>query len=988
MDLYIIIFLYIIKNIKLDINVHVVSHSHHDPGWIMTVDNYYNLFVKNIYNNIFFNILLENTNRTFVICEIVNFRRFYELDCNEEQKDIIKNHIKDKRVEFVGGGLVMNDEATPYYIDIIEQLRLGLQFIKNEFNYTVKTGWYLDSFGHSNVNSYINSVLGYENLVINRIDKQEFKKRIENKTLEFFWKPLKQKENKILTHILGLHYGVSVFSKFLYNETEFHFKNSNENAFINETIFFSNIIYELIEGYQHKEYLFLLGDDFSFNKSNVMFKKMEKIMDILSIYQNETDISIPNEKKQFFFNSLKKKEKINVFYSTIENYFESIKTYYNNIKTEEKIDFFPYSDKNNSYWTGYYTSRPFLKGYINQISNYYLIFSKLLFEYRLKYLNYIDGLNNLKNLIGLLMHHDAISGTSNKITNLNYIKFINDNLTVCNEKIINLTNSVFDEKIKISRICLSNPIVNFGCNNSFNISKENYNEKNEIEKNITIFNPGIEGKVLITIEISNSNNNYYIKDYYNKTIESDFYCANKDFLLYENLCFLNFFYNFDKNILFSSIKLIKTFNEIKNMQKLIDFNENNNDTYFELIRNKKFIKNLNYNLSNNFFDISIFNKIKNKLEKYKFRILGGKYEGFFSKRNNNSYPLDHSRPLQSNADGAYIFTPNTEYPIISRINPNVTQVFIGNLSINIIHININQSYSIISIFYDPFFIKLDTISFPFYNTNYNYLILFQCNINNSILINNKKENIFYTENNGMDTIKRITNFRPNYNITDGEIISSNFYPIVGSISIKDSLRKLTIFNDRPQSASSIREGEIMIIYNRQSTQDDQRGMGERLYENESLSRYFKIGHIIKLGDYDNNFNDFIYNYFHNTPAFFIANNLFENVTSLLNKFIICSKNIRSNYQIIKDVIIGEYFFEYNEYKIDKNINIGIININGDLIKDFNIKIKMDYKGIEYLDVNSYNNINKNFIVHQNNKNIQIKINKNEFLFLYFYFLNK
>ena len=72
--------------IKLDINVHVVSHSHHDPGWVMTVDNYYNIYVKNIYNNIFFNFLVENTNRTFVICEIVNFKRFYELDCNEDQK--------------------------------------------------------------------------------------------------------------------------------------------------------------------------------------------------------------------------------------------------------------------------------------------------------------------------------------------------------------------------------------------------------------------------------------------------------------------------------------------------------------------------------------------------------------------------------------------------------------------------------------------------------------------------------------------------------------------------------------------------------------------------------------------------------------------------------------------------------------------------------------------------------------------------------------
>ena len=985
MVLYTIIFLLIINDIKLDINVHVVSHSHHDPGWIMTVDKYYDFYVKNIYKNIFFNILTENINRTYVICEIINFRRFYELDCDEEQKNIIKNHIINKQVEFVGGGLVMNDEATPYYTEIIDQLRLGLQFIKNEFNYTVKTGWYLDSFGHSNVNTYINSILGYENLVINRIDKQEFKTRFENKTLEFFWKPFKQKKDQILTHILGLHYGVSSFSSFLTNESEYSFTNSNENILLKETIKFSNLIYDLIDGYQHKEYLFLLGDDFTFNRTNTMFKKIEKFMEILDLYQNKKNSTISNEQKKFFFNSLKKNEKINIFYSTTENYFESIKTYHNNLKTEENIDFFPYSDKSNSYWTGYYTSRPFLKGYINHISNYYLIFSKLLFEYRLKYLKYIDGLNNLKNLIGLLMHHDAITGTSKILTNSNYINFINDNLTFCNEKIINLTNSIFNEHIEISRICLSNPIVNFGCNNSFDISDDIFNENNEIEKNITIFNPGIEGKVLITIEIKNSNKNYYIKDYYNNIIESDFYCANKDFLLYGNLCFLNFFYNFDKNILFSSIKLIKSFNDIKNMQNLIDFKKNINDTYFELIKNKKFIKNLNYNISNNFYDISIFNKVKNKIEKYNFRILGGKYEGYVYKANNKNITLDPTRPLNSNINGAYIFTPTTEFPTISRINPNVTQVFIGNLSTNIINININQSYSIISIFYDPFFIKLDTISFPFNNTDCNFVILFQCNINNSILINNKKEFIFYTENNGMDTLKRITNYRSNYNITDNEIVTSNFYPIVGSISIKDSLRRVTIYNDRSQSASSMREGEIIIIYNRQSTRDDERGLGEKLYEWESSTNYFKISHIIKLGEYDYNFNDFIYNYFHNSPAFFISNNLFENVTSTLNKFIICSKNIRSNYQIIKDIIIGEYFFEY---KNDKYINKGIININGDIIKDFNVKIKMDYKGIEYLDVNSFNNINKNFIIYQNNKNIQIKLNKNEFLFLYFYFLFK
>ena len=196
MVLYTIIFLLIINDIKLDINVHVVSHSHHDPGWIMTVDKYYDFYVKNIYKNIFFNILTENINRTYVICEIINFRRFYELDCDEEQKNIIKNHIINKQVEFVGGGLVMNDEATPYYTEIIDQLRLGLQFIKNEFNYTVKTGWYLDSFGHSNVNTYINSILGYENLVINRIENKNLKQDLKIKLWNFFGNLLNKKKIK------------------------------------------------------------------------------------------------------------------------------------------------------------------------------------------------------------------------------------------------------------------------------------------------------------------------------------------------------------------------------------------------------------------------------------------------------------------------------------------------------------------------------------------------------------------------------------------------------------------------------------------------------------------------------------------------------------------------------------------------------------------------------------------------------------------------
>ena len=48
----------------------------------------------------------------------------------------------------------MNDEATTHYQHVIDQIRLGLRYLKEEFNYHVRTGWYLDTFGHSISNVY------------------------------------------------------------------------------------------------------------------------------------------------------------------------------------------------------------------------------------------------------------------------------------------------------------------------------------------------------------------------------------------------------------------------------------------------------------------------------------------------------------------------------------------------------------------------------------------------------------------------------------------------------------------------------------------------------------------------------------------------------------------------------------------------------------------------------------------------------------------
>ena len=44
----------------------------------------------------------------------------------------------------------MNDEATAYYEDIIDQVTWGHRFLYETFGVIPRIGWQLDPFGHSN----------------------------------------------------------------------------------------------------------------------------------------------------------------------------------------------------------------------------------------------------------------------------------------------------------------------------------------------------------------------------------------------------------------------------------------------------------------------------------------------------------------------------------------------------------------------------------------------------------------------------------------------------------------------------------------------------------------------------------------------------------------------------------------------------------------------------------------------------------------------
>lgn len=103
-----------VSNSSVDItNVHLIFHSHIDPGWLYTFDGYYNDKVKYILENAI-NFLTTYNDARFIWSEISYLQYFYNKTTSELRKKL-KNLISNGQLELCGGAWVMTDEATPYF---------------------------------------------------------------------------------------------------------------------------------------------------------------------------------------------------------------------------------------------------------------------------------------------------------------------------------------------------------------------------------------------------------------------------------------------------------------------------------------------------------------------------------------------------------------------------------------------------------------------------------------------------------------------------------------------------------------------------------------------------------------------------------------------------------------------------------------------------------------------------------------------------------
>jgi alpha-mannosidase len=68
------------------------------------------------------------------------FERWW-LEQDEAKRDQVRELVSSGQLEFINGGWCMHDEATPSYVDMIDQTTLGNRFLFNEFGVVPKTAW-------------------------------------------------------------------------------------------------------------------------------------------------------------------------------------------------------------------------------------------------------------------------------------------------------------------------------------------------------------------------------------------------------------------------------------------------------------------------------------------------------------------------------------------------------------------------------------------------------------------------------------------------------------------------------------------------------------------------------------------------------------------------------------------------------------------------------------------------------------------------------
>ncbi|CCD67087.1 Alpha-mannosidase [Caenorhabditis elegans] len=762
------------------ITAHLIPHTHDDLGWIKTVDQYFwgakpelvPVGVQYIYNTVI-DELLKNPDRRFSFAETGFLWRWYTSNSDFDRHQLQKL-VKNGQIEIIGGGWVQNDEATSHYVDIIDQMTLGLQRLEQIFGECGKpvTGWQIDPFGHSREMANIYREMGYSSVYFARIHYLEKQIRLKNKTLEFMWNTSDDiTDNKLFT---------GAFFNDNYGPPE----GFCWDSLCGDDPIMDNLN---IEGYNVKEkvdafvdhvknqaahqstnqVMLLMGSDFQYTNANSWYVNLDKLIKYVN-----ADTS----------------KKVRVIYSTPACYTKAVQAKTPTLSVKHD-DFFPYASGRHSYWTGYFTSRPAFKGMIRQASCMLQLAKQLDVIANLGPEDDSD-IEILREASALVQHHDAVTGTAKENVTRDYekqlAKGVSEVEVVINDFMKKMNPDGLDPKLVLC------PLINETICKPINGSSE---------FSVVIFNSN--GRYFNgTIRIPYSQKTAVLRDAHKNVLESQIVetfqidqLKDTDRLPYEIHVFVRV----------PPLGYTTVFVEKGSKPERVHFNNR-----------KKF--NTNVEIQNEYliagFDSQGYlSYITEKATKKKRSIRQEffYYEGIDSKDDQPS--------------GAYIFRPKTQQPI--ALTSKLALEVVPGAIINEVRQKVSPFVSQqIRLPRGKNYIEFEWIVGPIPKETKNPITKeFVTRYTTEVHSKNQS----FTDSNGRQAMERFFDGATSFEYSDTEPIAGNYYPITSFGYIKDENAQFSVITDRAQGMVAS-DGVVEIMLHRRCFYDDHFGVEEALDE--------------------------------------------------------------------------------------------------------------------------------------------------------------
>ncbi|XP_039628976.1 alpha-mannosidase 2x [Polypterus senegalus] len=823
------------------LQIFVLPHSHNDPGWVKTFDKYYLDQTQHIFNNMVVK-LAEDPRRKFIWSEISFFAKWWE-SVDSKKQEAMRKLILGGQLEMVTGGWVMTDEANAHYFAMIDQLIEGHQWLKKNIGVTPRSGWAVDPFGHSPTMAYLLKKSKFTSMLIQRVHYSVKKHFSATHSLEFMWRQAWAPDSStdIFCHMMPFYsYDIPHtcgpdpkvccqfdFKRLPGGRVNCPWKIPPRAVTDLNVAERANL---LLDQYRKKSKLFRskvllvpLGDDFRYDKAQ------------------EWDQQYLNYQKLFDYMNSHPEMHVQAQFGTLSDYFDALYKQ-NGVAQGSKPpnyptlsgDFFVYADREDHYWSGYYTSRPFYKN-LDRILESNLRGAEILFSLAVAHARHLgmekryamsdySFLTEARRNVGLFQHHDAITGTAKEAVVVDYGVRLLHSLAGVKRVMINAAHFLVLRNKDIYRYYQTEPFLE---PDERRATHDSLPERTLIELDSTprylvVFNPVEQERVcMITVLVSSARVRVLTEDGQTLPVQlSALWTSateiNKDGYQVSfparlpalGLMVFQIYDSFDSSLTMRSETILRLYGRNLTPKRFDPLPLKVHSTE----QQDFYIQNQNFQLwFSGTTGLLESVKLKESQQEMKLKI---------------EFLIYGTRPSKDKS-GAYLFLPDGPAKHYISKDPPIVRVVEGPL------------FSEVMCHYQHFQLTIRLYNLPGVDglsVDVTTMVDIRDQVNKELAMritsDIQSDGVFFTDLNGFQIQpRRYLQKLP---------LQANFYPMPTMAYIQDSQHRLTFHTAQALGATSLENGQLEVILDRRLMQDDNRGLGQGLKDNKRTINQFKI----------------------------------------------------------------------------------------------------------------------------------------------------